>query len=176
MDQYLPLLVLLILATLFAGLSFLASTLLGPRRRPTAAKLAPYECGIIPEQEPAERFPVRFYLVAMIFIIFDIEIIFLYPWAVIFRRDLGTYGLWEMVGFAAVVFVSFVYLIGRGALNWGPQKRLTPVVTALEEARSPQRSTESTIRRVGEVGRVPAAAVPGLRAQNAVAGEDRGAH
>ena len=167
MAQYLPLLVLLILATLFAGLSFFASSLLGPRRRPTAAKIAPYECGIVPDKEPAERFPVRFYLVAMIFIIFDIEIIFLYPWAVIFRRDLGTYGLWEMVGFAAVVFLAFVYLLGRGALNWGPQKRLLPVVTALEDARSPQRSTESTIRRVGELGRLPAAA--GLRGQNAVA-------
>jgi NADH-quinone oxidoreductase subunit A len=156
MAQYLPLLVLLILATLFAGLSFLASSLLGPRRRPTAAKIAPYECGIVPEKEPLERFPVRFYLVAMIFIIIDIEIIFLYPWAVIFRRDLGTYGLWEMLAFGVVVFLSFVYLLGRGALNWGPQKHLRPVVTALEDAKSPQRSTESTIRRVGEVGRVPA--------------------
>jgi NADH-quinone oxidoreductase subunit A len=175
MDQYLPLLVLLILATLFAGLSFFASSLLGPRRRPTAAKIAPYECGVVPDREPAERFPVRFYLVAMIFIIFDIEIVFLYPWAVIFRRDLGTYGLWEMVGFAAVVFVSFVYLIGRGALNWGPQKHLLPVVTALEDARSPQRSTESTIRRVGEVGRLPAAAAP--PGEHAVAsGQDRGGH
>ena len=161
MAQYLPLLVLLILATLFAGLSFFASSLLGPRRRPTSAKIAPYECGIVPDREPLERFPVRFYLVAMIFIIIDIEIIFLFPWAVIFRRDLGTYGLWEMVGFAGVVFVAFVYLLGRGALNWGPQKRLTPVATALEEARSAQRSTESTIRRVGEVGRLPAAAGSG---------------
>ena len=166
MAQYLPLLVLLILATLFAGLSFFASSLLGPRRRPTAAKIAPYECGIVPDKEPAERFPVRFYLVAMIFIIFDIEIIFLFPWAVIFRRDLGTYGLWEMVGFAGVVFLSFVYLLGRGALNWGPRKRLLPVVTSLEEAKSPQRSTESTIRRVGDVGRVPAGA----------SGRDRGGH
>ena len=166
MAQYLPLLVLLILATLFAGLSFLASSLLGPRRRPTAAKIAPYECGIVPDKEPAERFPVRFYLVAMIFIIIDIEIIFLYPWAVIFRRDLGIYGLWEMLGFAVVVFLSFVYLLGRGALNWGPQKHLAPVATALEHARSPQRSTESTIRRVGEVGRLPASA--------GVPGQDRG--
>src|SRR5215210_842731 len=107
MAQYLPLLVLLILATLFAGLSFLASGLLGPRRRPTAAKIAPYECGIVPDKEPLERFPVRFYLVAMIFIIFDIEIIFLFPWAVILR-DLGAFGLWEMLVFAAAVFVSFL--------------------------------------------------------------------
>ena len=161
MDQSLPLLVLLILASLFAGLSFLASSLLGPRRRPTAAKVAPYECGIVPDREPAERFPVRFYLVAMIFIIIDIEIIFLYPWAVIFRRDLGIYGLWEMLAFGTVVFISFVYLIGRGALNWGPSKSLVPVAPALEGAKSPARSTESTIRRVGEEGRLPAAAGTG---------------
>jgi NADH-quinone oxidoreductase subunit A len=145
MAQYLPLLVLLLLAALFAGLSFFASGLLGPRKRPTAAKVAPYECGIVPDREPAERFPVRFYLVAMIFIIFDIEIVFLYPWAVIYRQ-LGAFGLWEILSFAAAVFLSFVYLLGRGALNWGPSHRDRPLV--MEE-----RSTESTIRRVGDVGR-----------------------
>jgi NADH-quinone oxidoreductase subunit A len=143
-DQYLPLLVMMILATLFAGLSIIASKILGPKK-PTAAKLAPYECGIVPDREPAERFPVRFYLVAMIFIIFDIEIIFIYPWAVVFRQ-LGAFGLWEMVIFAAAVFVSFIYLIGNGALNWGPVKRLT----ALTDSR---RTTESTVRRVGAEGR-----------------------
>ena len=144
MDQYLPLLVLLILAALFAGLSIVASKLLGPKR-PTLAKSAPYECGIVPDREPAERFPVRFYLVAMIFIVFDIEIIFLYPWAVIYRQ-LGAFGLWEMVIFAVAVFVSFIYLIGTGALNWGPVKELTRVV-------DPGRTTESTVRRVGAEGR-----------------------
>ncbi len=144
MAQYLPLLVMIILATLFAGLSILASKILGPKR-PTPAKLAPYECGIVPERETPERFPVRFYLVAMIFIVFDIEIIFLYPWAVIFRR-LGAFGLWEMVIFAVAVFVSFIYLIGNGALNWGPVKRMTALVDA-------RRTTESTVRRVGSEGR-----------------------
>ncbi len=144
MAQYLPLLVLLILATLFAGLSILASKLLGPKR-PTPAKSAPYECGIVPDREPAERFPVRFYLVAMIFIVFDIEIIFLYPWAVIFR-ELGAFGLWEMLIFAVAVFVSFIYLIGNGALNWGPLKQVRPQVDL-------RRTTESTVRRVGSEGR-----------------------
>ena len=144
MDQYLPLLVMMILATLFAGLSIIASRLLGPKK-PTVAKLAPYECGIVPDREPAERFPVRFYLVAMIFIIFDIEIIFIYPWAVVYRQ-LGAFGLWEMMIFATAVFVSFIYLIGNGALNWGPVKRLT----ALTDSR---RTTESTVRRVGAEGR-----------------------
>ena len=144
MAQYLPLLVLLILAILFAGLSIVASKILGPKR-PTLAKSAPYECGIVPDREPAERFPVRFYLVAMIFIIFDIEIIFIYPWAVIFRQ-LGAFGLWEMLIFAAAVFVSFIYLIGNGALNWGPIKQLNPM-------RDVSRTTSSTVRRVGAEGR-----------------------
>ncbi len=171
MAQYLPLLVILILATLFAGLSFFASGLLGQRKRPTAAKVAPYECGIVPEHGPAQRFPVRFYLVAMIFIIFDIEIIFLFPWAVIYRQ-LGAFGLWEMLAFAATVFLSFVYLLGRGALNWGPTKHLLPMAERQTPgpggpsdaggARSTARSTESTVRRVsrvtvGETGRVPVA-------------------
>src|SRR2546428_6443598 len=124
MADYLPIFTMLVLATVFAGASFFASSILAPRR-PTAAKSAPYECGIVPTREPAERFPVRFYLVAMIFIIFDIEIIFLFPWAVIFRQ-LGPFGLWEMVVFAVAVFVSFVYLLANGALDWGPARRLRP--------------------------------------------------
>jgi NADH-quinone oxidoreductase subunit A len=147
MEQYLPLLVMFVLAAVFAGLSFLASGLLAPKR-PTSAKEAPYECGIVPDREPAERFPVRFYLVAMIFIIFDIEIIFLYPWAVIFRQ-LEAFGLWEMVVFAVAVFVSFVYLIGNGALDWGPAKRLVPMQ---DRSAFIGRTTESTVRRVGTTG------------------------
>ena len=140
MSDYLPIVVLFVLGVLFAGLSFFASGLLAPRKRPTAAKLAPYECGIVPDREPPLRFPVRFYLVAMIFIIFDIEIVFLYPWAVVFR-DLRTFGLVEILVFAGVVFVSFVYLVSNGALNWGPAKQLRPAM--------PERTTESTIARVG---------------------------
>ena len=140
MSDYLPIFLLFVLGVLFAGLSFLASGLLAPRKRPSAAKVAPYECGIIPDREPPQRFPVRFYLVAMIFIIFDIEIVFLYPWAVIFR-ELSTFGLIEVIVFAGVVFVSFLYLVSNGALNWGPAKRLRPAM--------PDRTTESTIARVG---------------------------
>jgi len=143
MADYLPIFAMLVLATLFAALSFLGSRMLRPSR-PTPAKTAPYECGIVPTRQPAERFPVRFYLVAMIFIIFDIEIIFLYPWAVIFQRDLHLFGLVEMLTFAAAVFVSFVYLISRGALDWGPAKRLRPVAPSGET-----RTSESTVRRVG---------------------------
>ena len=155
MVDYLPILAMFILAGIFAGVSFFASRLLAPQR-PTPAKEAPYECGIIPEREPAERFPVRFYLVAMIFIIFDIEIIFVYPWAVIYRQ-LGAFGLWEMVLFAVAVFVSFVFLIGNGALDWGPLKRIRPLAATPESMRSADRTAETTVRRV-DVGRQEPAA------------------
>jgi NADH-quinone oxidoreductase subunit A len=139
MDDYLPIVALLVLGVLFASASLYLSAALGARRRPTAAKVAPYECGIVPDIEPPQRFPVRFYLVAMIFIIFDIEIIFLYPWAVVFRQ-LGTFGLVEILVFAAIVFASFVYLLSNGALDWGPAKRLRPAIGT--------RTTESTVTRV----------------------------
>lgn len=123
MTEYLPILVMLVLATVFAAVSFAASTLLAPRR-PTAAKLAPYECGIVPEHEPAERFPVKFYLVAMVFIIFDIELVFLYPWAVIFRQ-LEIFGLIEMGLFLLAVLVAYAYVLSSGALDWGPVRKVS---------------------------------------------------
>jgi NADH-quinone oxidoreductase subunit A len=153
MGQYLPVITLLIVAVLFAALSATVSKLLAPRR-PTVAKSAPYECGIVPRKDPPERFPVRFYLVAMIFIVFDIEIIFLYPWAVIYR-SLGPFGLWEMIVFAAVVFISFVYLLSNGALDWGPVKR---VRRQLESMVTAERTSETTIKRVGLEGRQDTAA------------------
>ena len=125
MTDYLPILVMVVLATLFAAGSFAASALLAPRR-PTAAKLAPYECGIVPESGPAERFPVKFYLVAMVFIVFDIELVFLYPWAVIFRR-LEIFGLIEMGLFLVAVIVAFAYVLSVGALDWGPARRKSDV-------------------------------------------------
>jgi NADH-quinone oxidoreductase subunit A len=137
--QYLPIFVLLVLGVVFAVGSFVASPLLGPHKKPSAAKLAPYECGIVPDREPPTRFPVRFYLVAMIFIIFDIEIVFLYPFAVVFKQ-LHTFGLVEVLVFAAVVLVSFLYLVSNGALSWGPAKRL--------RVGMPVRTSESTIARV----------------------------
>jgi NADH-quinone oxidoreductase subunit A len=145
--QYLPVVALAILAVLFAGVSRVASRLLAPSAS-TIAKRSPYECGIVPGRETLERFPVRFYLIAMIFIVFDIEIIFLYPWAVIYR-DLGAFGLVEVLLFAVAVFVSFAYLLANGALDWGPVKRmrrLSPMVSA-------DRTATSTVRHVGLDGR-----------------------
>lgn len=147
LGQYLPIVVLLALGVIFAGVSLIASRLLAPNR-PTPAKSAPYECGVSgSETSNPARFPVKFFLVAMIFIVFDIEIIFLYPWAMVFQ-ELGAFGLIAMGIFSFAVFESFVYLIGAGALEWGPIKKIaaTPMT-------NPGRTTSSTIRRVGDDGR-----------------------
>jgi NADH-quinone oxidoreductase subunit A len=137
---------LAVLGFAFTVFSLVSSALLAPKKKPTAAKLAPYECGIVPNVEPPQRFPVRFYLVSMIFIIFDIEIVFLYPWAIVFHQ-IETFGLVEVIVFAAVVFVSFVYLISNGALTWGPAKALQPGM--------PSRTSESTITRISATRSVP---------------------
>ena len=122
MAQYLPILTMIVLVILFASLSFTASILLGVKR-PTKAKTAPYECGIVPEKEPVERFPVKFYLVALTFIVLDVEIIFLYPFATVFR-SLGGYGIAIMGVFLLVLIVPFAYLLSVGALDWGPSRRV----------------------------------------------------
>ena len=122
LEQYLPLFSLLALVILFAAGSFVASQLLGPRR-PTAAKEAPYECGIVPETEPAERFPVKFYVVAMAFIVLDVEIIFLYPFTVVLK-ELAAYGLVMMGVFLLVALVPFGYLLSTGAVEWGPVREV----------------------------------------------------
>jgi NADH-quinone oxidoreductase subunit A len=122
LEQYLPLFSLLALVILFAALSFVASQLLGPRR-PTAAKEAPYECGIVPEVEPVERFPVKFYVVAMAFIVLDVEIIFLYPFTVVLK-ELAAYGLVTMGVFLIIALVPFGYLLSTGAVEWGPVRQV----------------------------------------------------
>src|SRR6059036_301894 len=118
MADYLPILIMAGVVVAFVFLSFMASQLLAPQR-PNAAKQAPYESGIVPEQEPAERFPVKFYLVAMSFIVLDVEIVFLYPFSTVFR-GLGAYGLVAMAVFVLVLLVPFAYLLSVGALDWGP--------------------------------------------------------
>jgi NADH-quinone oxidoreductase subunit A len=116
-SEWLPIVLLAALTALFATASLGVSALLRPRR-PTPAKLMPYECGIVPEHEPPERFPVKFYLVAMLFIIFDIEIIFLFPFAVVFR-DLGLFGLGAVAIFLGLLAVAYAYEWMKGALDWG---------------------------------------------------------
>ncbi|MGH3326226.1 MAG: NADH-quinone oxidoreductase subunit A [Streptomycetales bacterium] len=118
MNVYLPILVLGLVAAGFAVFSVAAGALTGPKRF-NRAKLDAYECGIEPTPQPmgGGRFPVKYYLTAMLFIIFDIEIIFLYPWAVAFE-SLGIFGLVEMVLFILTVFVAYAYVWRRGGLEW----------------------------------------------------------
>jgi NADH-quinone oxidoreductase subunit A len=149
MGQYLPIVLLAVLGVVFGVLSFGVSKLLAPRR-PSAAKEAPYECGILPSREPPERFPVSFYIVAMLFIMFDIEIIFVYPYAVS-RADLGVYGFVAIVIFSALFFLTFVYEVARGGLDRGPLQRSRPAEP--DEAISAERTAARTIRRVGSEGR-----------------------
>ncbi len=118
LPAYLPILFLLILSTVFAIASIYVSSKLGPRKW-TKAKLQPYESGIVPKEglEPTERFPVKFYLVAMLFIIFDIETVFLYPWAVAYE-ELALFGLVEMGTFVALLVAVYIYVWQRGGLEW----------------------------------------------------------
>jgi NADH-quinone oxidoreductase subunit A len=115
---YVPVVALFVLAAGFAVFSVTAAPFIGPRRY-NRAKLDAYECGIEPTPQPVGggRFPVKFYLTAMLFIVFDIEIIFLYPWAVA-NKSLGIFGLVEMVLFIATVFVAYAYVWRRGGLDW----------------------------------------------------------
>jgi len=114
--DYLPILILIGLAALFAGGSILLSALLGPRR-PTTEKLSPYECGVEPVGSARDRFSVKFYLVAMLFIIFDMEIVFLYPWAVVYK-EFKAFGLAAMGTFLLILLVGFFYVWKKGGLEW----------------------------------------------------------
>lgn len=149
MGQYLPILFMTGLAIAFGAGQVLLAKVMGPNR-PNAAKLAPYECGIVPSREPPERFPVRFYLVAMIFIVFDVEIIFMYPYVLIYR-ELGIFGLVEMAVFSIAVIACLIFIVAKGALDWGPRD----FVHRPDSVDVPRRSTTTTVRMVGSEGRDP---------------------
>ena len=122
LGSYIPILVMMIVAAVVAGGMVIASSILGPKH-PTRYKESPYECGITPVGSARERFPIKFYLIAMLFIIFDIETIFLYPWVVVFRGEYGDQAskiflLWEMGLFVAILFIGYFYVWGKGALDW----------------------------------------------------------
>jgi NADH-quinone oxidoreductase subunit A len=116
MREYLPILMFLLVAIGFAAGTIGLSSVIVPQRR-TAAKMSPYECGVEPMGDARARFSVKFYLVAVLFILFDIEAVFLYPWAVAFRR-LGLYGLIEMLVFIAILLVGYLYVLKKRALEW----------------------------------------------------------
>ncbi|HEV2471603.1 MAG TPA: NADH-quinone oxidoreductase subunit A [Chthonomonadales bacterium] len=138
---YIPILVMLLVATVIASGMVAASSLLGPKK-PNVYKSTSYECGMTPVGNARERFPVKFYLIAMLFIVFDIETIFLYPWAVTYRglpHATKVFELGEMAVFVAILFVGYFYILGKGALDWdeGEQVRTTDMITPEIAARRP---------------------------------------
>ncbi|HTK28287.1 MAG TPA: NADH-quinone oxidoreductase subunit A [Vicinamibacterales bacterium] len=119
MQGWFSILIMIALGAGFALISVLLSSVLGPRK-PTAEKSAPYECGMPPVGDARERQSVKFYLVAMIFLLFDIEVAFLYPWAMALR-DLGWNGFVQVVLFVALLLFGYIYVWRKGALDWGSE-------------------------------------------------------
>jgi NADH-quinone oxidoreductase subunit A len=118
MQSWLSILMLLGVAVGFGVFTVFISQLLGPKR-PTPEKLAPYECGVPPVGDARERLSVQFYLIAMVFLLFDIEVAFLYPWAMA-MRDLGWVGYVQVVLFMTILLAGYVYIWRKGVLDWGP--------------------------------------------------------
>ncbi len=119
--QYLPVLILLGVAIAFAGGNLILSKLIGKRAETNPAKDTPYECGMPAEGKGTPRLSVKFYLVAMLFILFDIEVIFLFPWAVVYKSMLATNGtliLGSMISFLGILFVGYVYAVKKNAFDW----------------------------------------------------------
>jgi len=120
-SDYLPVLVQIVLATGFAVASLVASALLGKRALRNKMKDSAYECGMLPIGGGQARFSVKFYLVAMLFVLFDIEVVFLYPWAVVYREQMAAGAgvfLGAMLGFVGILFVAYLYALKKGALEW----------------------------------------------------------
>jgi NADH-quinone oxidoreductase subunit A len=118
--EYLPVLLQVIVAIVFAGSALLVSMLVGKNGKRTRAKDTAYECGMLPQGDAPPRFSVKFYLVAMLFILFDLEIVFMYPWAVVYRESIKQSGLifWSMFSFISILMVGYVYAVKKGALDW----------------------------------------------------------
>lgn len=116
-SEYIGLLVTFLIASGIAGLILFLNHILGPKGKGSAAKSEPFECGVEPLSQPTGHFSVKFYLIAMLFILFDVEIVWFFPWAVILR-DLKWLGILEMFTFAAVLLLGYVYAWKKGALEW----------------------------------------------------------
>jgi NADH-quinone oxidoreductase subunit A len=116
LNSYVPVLFLIGLAVFFAVFAVVVSRLLGPRRV-NPVKAAPYECGMITLGSTHQAIPIKYYIIAMLFLVFDLEVVFLYPWAVVFRK-LGIFGFIEMMIFVFILLVGFIYVWKKGALEW----------------------------------------------------------
>lgn len=120
-EQYLPVILLFLVAAAFGGGTLVASVLAGKSGKANHIKNSAYECGMLPQGDAQPRFSVKFYMVAMLFVLFDIEVVFLYPWAVIFKDYVVSYGrdiFWTMMGFVGILLAAFVYAWRKKALNW----------------------------------------------------------
>jgi NADH-quinone oxidoreductase subunit A len=121
LSDYLPVLVQVVIASGFAIATLIASALLGKRAASNLTKDSAYECGMNPVGEAHARFSVKFYLVAMLFVLFDIEVVFLVPWATVYREQIAggaAVYLWAMLGFVGILFVAYLYALKKGALEW----------------------------------------------------------
>jgi NADH-quinone oxidoreductase subunit A len=118
--EYLPVLLQIIVAMVFAASALVVSILVGKTGKRTRAKDMAYECGMIPQGEVQPRFSVKFYLVAMLFILFDLEIVFMYPWAVVYKEMIAqsTLIFWSMFSFISILMIGYVYALKKGALDW----------------------------------------------------------
>ena len=116
LDEYLAIVMIFAIAVIIGAAILALSHLIGPRR-PEPSKASPYECGMPPVGDARLRFSVKFYVVAMLFLLFDIEVVFLYPWAIIFR-SLGMFGFIEMLVFLAILFLGYIYALKKGGLEW----------------------------------------------------------
>ena len=119
-SEYLPVLLHILVAIGFAAGALIISVILGKAGKRTRIKDSAYECGMLPQGEAQPRFSVKFYLVAMLFILFDLEIVFMYPWAVVYRESIAESKaiLWSMLSFVTVLMVGYVYALKKGALDW----------------------------------------------------------
>ena len=115
--RYLPLLIHVLAAAGLAVVMVLLSTLIGQHKK-NKVKMSPYECGMQPQGDVKSRFSVKFYLVAMLFILFDVEAVFLYPWAILLKSDLKMFGFWEMMVFIAVILAGLFYIWKKGVIDW----------------------------------------------------------
>ncbi len=121
LSDYIPVLLQIVIASAFAVSALVASALLGKRALRNKTKDSAYECGMLPVGGGQARFSVKFYLVAMLFVLFDIEVVFLFPWATVYREQINGGSmifLWSMLGFVGILFVAYLYALKKGALEW----------------------------------------------------------
>ena len=155
--EYLPVLLQVIVAMLFAGSALLVSILVGKSGKRTRAKDTAYECGMVPQGQVQPRFSVKFYLVAMLFILFDVEAVFLYPWAIILKdlkaHGQALFGISEMFVYLGIVLVGFWYIWKKGALDWGLTISSPQAARMLRSTRNSAPPAEQKTELVGAAGR-----------------------